>query len=80
MIVVDHLTTMTHFAPTKANPEWSVPERLDTKAAGGLYMYNVFRLYMAPEDILSDRGDEFTFELGQAKIIILKIKEHLSTA
>ena len=72
LVVVDLLTKMAHFIPCKGLP--SAREMAD------LYLRHVFRLHEAPENLITDRGSQFTSHFWHAFHTLLGTQVHLSTA
>jgi len=72
LIVIDRLTKMAHFLPcTKEMNAWQFSE---------LFVREIFRLHRLPNDIITDRGFIFTFDLWKETTKQLGIERRLSTA
>ncbi|KAM8945856.1 protein-glutamine gamma-glutamyltransferase E-like [Pelodytes ibericus] len=72
MVVVDRLTKMAHFVPYTHLP--SASETAD------LFIREIFRLHGLPENIVSDRGTQFTSHFWKAFCSELHIHRSLTTA
>uniref|UniRef100_A0A8C5QVR1 Uncharacterized protein n=1 Tax=Leptobrachium leishanense TaxID=445787 RepID=A0A8C5QVR1_9ANUR len=72
MVVVDRLTKMAHFVPTKGLPT--------AKVTASLFHKEIFRLHGIPASILSDRGSQFTSRFWRMFCLSLKIHVKLSSA
>ena len=72
LVVVDRLTKMALFIPTRKS--------VDTKELARLFIDRVFAKHGAPHDIVSDRGRHFVSKLWNEICTALRIKSNLSTA
>ncbi|XP_073418347.1 uncharacterized protein [Dendrobates tinctorius] len=72
LVVVDRLTKAAHFIPCTGLP--SAAETVD------LVVRNVFRLHGVPDQIISDRGDQFTSRFWKGFCSALQINVCLSSA
>ena len=72
LVVVDRLTKMGIFIPTTTN--------LTAEELAQLYVTHVFSKHGLPNNIVSDRGSEFTSRFWRAFTSLLGIDLHLSTA
>ena len=71
-VCVDRFTKMAHFIPTKSN--------VTAEKAAQHYVKDVFRLHGLPDDIVSDRGQQFTSRFTQRLLELCEIKGNRSTA
>ena len=71
LVVVDHLTKMTHYIPTH--------ETVTSEQVARLYLYNIFRLHGLSASIVSDRGTQFTSGFSRALCKLVAISQILST-
>jgi hypothetical protein len=71
-VVVDRRTKMSHFIPCN--------ETVTAQDLAVLYRDNVFKLHGLPEDIVSDRGPQFTSKFWKSLWKILGVKISLSTS
>ena len=71
-VVVDRLTKMAHFIPTKTTATAEDTARL--------FLDNVFRLHGLPEEIISDRDSKFNGNFWQALFESLGTRLGMSTA
>ena len=71
-VVVDRLTKMTHFVPCNKTV-------IDEETAR-LFIDNVYKYHGLPDDIISDRGTQFTFNFWQSIFKILQVEIKLSSA
>ena len=72
LVVVDRLTKMAIFIPTTTN--------LTAEELAQLYVTHIFSKHGLPNNIISDRGSEFTSRFWRAFTSLLGIELHLSTA
>ena len=72
LVVVDRLTKMGIFIPTNT--------QMDAEQLAQLYVTHVFSKHGLPNNIISDRGSEFTSRFWRAFTSLLDIQLHLSTA
>ena len=72
MVVVDRLSKMTHFIPTK--------DEVNGEQTARLFLDNVFRLHGCPQNIISDRGSIFTSKFWAALCQLAGIKRNMSSA
>jgi len=72
LVIVDRLTKMSHFIPTK--------NEIDAPTTARLFLENIYRLHGLPNDIVSDRGSIFTSKFWKALMNLLTIKTNMSTA
>ena len=70
-MVLDRFTKMGHFIPF-----FNIPSSEDTAKA---FMINIFRLHGLPNEILSDRGTQFTSKFWTSICKTLKISMKLSS-
>jgi len=71
LVVLDRFTKMGHFIPFS-----NIPSSEDTAKA---FMINIFRLHGLPNEILSDRGTQFTSKFWTSICKTLKISMKLSS-
>jgi hypothetical protein len=71
-VCVDRFTKMAHFIPTNSN--------VTAEQAAGHYINGIFRLHGLPDDIVSDRGQQFTSRFTQSLLDLCDIKGNRSTA
>jgi transposase InsO family protein len=71
-VVVDRLTKMAHFMPCNKN--------ITGKATARLFLENVYKYHGLPDDIIFDRGTQFTSKFWQSLFKILQVKINLSLA
>jgi RNase H-like domain found in reverse transcriptase/Reverse transcriptase (RNA-dependent DNA polymerase)/Integrase zinc binding domain/Chromo (CHRromatin Organisation MOdifier) domain len=71
-VVVDRLSKMAHFIPTTI--------KTSAQETARLFFDNVFRLHGLPEDIVSDRGTQFTSKFFTSLMDLCSIQQNLSTA
>jgi transposase InsO family protein len=71
-VCVDRLTKMAHFIPTNSN--------VTAERAAQHYVQDVFRLHGLPNDIVSDRGQQFTSRFTRRLLDLCDIKGNRSTA
>ena len=71
-VVVDRLTKMAHFIPCHKTVTGEETTRL--------FVDNVYRLHGLPNDIISDRGTQFTSKFWQSLFKILGVEIKLSSA
>jgi len=72
MVIVDRLSKMSHFVPFRMLPT--------AKIAANVFFKEIFRLHGLPDEIISDRGTQFTAEFWKNLCTILGIKHNLSSA
>jgi hypothetical protein len=72
LVVVDRLTKMSHFIPTKST--------ITSKDLYTLFKDHIFRLHGFPDDIVSDRGTLFSSKFWLSFTDLLGIKAVMSTA
>ena len=72
MVIVDRLTKMAHFIPFRNLPTAVI--------AADVFFREIFRLHGLPDDIVSDRGSQFTSEFWTRLCSLLDIRQNLSTA
>eukprot|EP00833_Pecoramyces_ruminatium_P004598 jgi/Orpsp1_1/1178630/evm.model.c7180000066157.1 len=72
MVVVDRLTKMSHFIPFRMIPTAEI--------AANVFFREIFRLHGLPDEIISDRGTQFTSEFWQRLCTLLGIRHNLSSA
>jgi len=72
MVVVDRLTKMAHFIPSRCLPTASI--------AADAFISNIFKLHGFPDSIISDRGSQFTSEFWNRLCNLLDITHSLSTS
>lgn len=72
MVVVDRFTKMAHFVPFRMLP--------NAQIASDVFFREIFRLHGLPEEIISDRGTQFTAEFWQRLCLLLDIDHKLSSA
>ena len=70
-VVVDRLTKMAHFKPTKTTAT--------AEDTAELFRDKVFKLHGLPEDVVSDRDSKFVGHFWECLCRILGIKRNLST-
>jgi RNase H-like domain found in reverse transcriptase/Reverse transcriptase (RNA-dependent DNA polymerase)/Integrase zinc binding domain/Chromo (CHRromatin Organisation MOdifier) domain len=71
-VCVDRLTKMSHFIPTNST--------VTAQETANLYLSNVCKLHGLPDDIVSDRGTQFTSNFSRHLLKLCKIQGNLSTA
>lgn len=71
-VVVDRLTKMAHFVPCN--------KTVTGEETAKLFMENVYKYHGLPNDIISDRGTQFTSKFWQSLFKILQVKINLSSA
>ena len=71
-VVVDRLTKMAHFIPCHKTVTGEETTRL--------FVDNIYRLHGLPNDIISDRGTQFTSKFWQSLFKILGVEIKLSSA
>jgi hypothetical protein len=71
-VCVDRLTKMAHFIPTTSN--------VTAQETANLYLSGVYRHHGLPEDIVSDRGPQFTSKFARELLRLLQIQGNRSTA
>ena len=71
-VVVDRLTKMAHFVPCD--------KTVTGEETARLFIDNIYKYHGFPDDIISDRGTQFTSRFWQALFKILKVKIKLSSA
>ena len=71
-VVVDRLTKMAHFMPCN--------EAVTGEEIARLFMDNIYKYHGLLNDIISDRGSQFTSKFWQSLFKILKVKIKLSFA
>jgi len=71
-VVVDRLTKMAHFVPCN--------KTITGKAMARLFLENVYKYHGLPNDIIFDRGTQFTSKFWQSLFKILQVKINLSSA
>jgi hypothetical protein len=71
-VVVDRLTKMAHFIPCH--------KMVTGEETARLFVDNVYRLHSLPNDIISDRGTQFTSKFWQSLFKILGVEIKLSSA
>ena len=72
LVVVDRLTKMAHFIPCKGLPT--------AKQTADLVFREIFRLHGVPDDVVSDRGVQFTSKFWKDFCLALGITVNLSSA
>jgi transposase InsO family protein len=71
-VVVDRLTKMAHFVPCN--------KTITGKETTRLFLENVYKYHGLPNDIIFDRGTQFTSKFWQSLFKILQVKINLSSA
>jgi hypothetical protein len=71
-VVVDRLTKMAHSVPYN--------KMVTSKEIARFFMDNIYKYHGFPDDIILDRGSQFTLKFWQALFKILKVKIKLSSA
>jgi hypothetical protein len=71
-VVVDRLTKMAHFMPCN--------KTITCEEIARLFMDNIYKYRSLLDDIISDRGSQFTSKFWQSLFKILKVKIKLSSA
>jgi hypothetical protein len=71
-VVVDRLTKMAHFVPCN--------KTVIGEETARLFMNNIYKYHGFPDDIISNRGSQFTSKFWQSIFKILKVKIKLSSA
>ena len=71
-VCVDRLTKMAHFCPTITN--------VMAEESAQLYLRHVFKHHGLPDDIVSDRGPQFTARFTNRLLQLCKIHSNKSTA
>jgi hypothetical protein len=72
LTIVDRLTKMSHFIP--------LPDLPTAEQTADAFLANVFKLHGLPDDLVSDRGSQFTSKFWQQLFHLLGTKVKLSTA
>ena len=72
LVVVDWLTKMAHYIPTR--------EDTNSEQVARLYFDNIFRLHGLPDSIISDRGTQFTSVFSQTLCKLVVITQNHSTS
>ena len=72
LVCVDRLTKMAHFCPTTTN--------VTAEESSKLYLHHVFKLHGLPNDVVSDRGPQFTARFTNRLLQLCKIQSNKSTA
>ena len=72
LVVVDRLTKMAHFVPCN--------KTITSEQTARLFIDNIYKSHGLPEDIISDRGTQFTSSFWNSLFKILGVKIKLSTA
>jgi hypothetical protein len=72
LVCVDRLTKMAHFCPTTT--------QVDAKETARLYLKHVFKHHGLPEDIVTDRGTQFTSRFTASLLELCDIHSNKSTA
>jgi len=71
-VCVDRLTKMSHFIATNSS--------VSAEDTARLYLQNVVKLHGLPDDIVSDRGTQFTSKFTRCLLKLCEIHSNLSTA
>ena len=71
-VVVDRLTKMAHFVPRN--------KIVTGEETARLFIDNVYKYHGLPDDIISDRGTQFTSKFWQSLFKILQVEIKLSSA
>ena len=71
-VVVDRLTKMAHFVPYN--------KIVTGEEIARLFIDNVYKYHGLPDDIISDRGTQFTSKFWQSLFKILQVEIKLSLA
>jgi hypothetical protein len=71
-VVVDRLTKMVHFMPCN--------KTVTGEETARFFMDNIYKYHGLLDDIISDRGSQFTSKFWQSLFKILKVKIKLSSA
>jgi len=72
MVIVDRFSKMAHFIPFRMLPTAQI--------AADVFLQEIFRLHGLPDEIISDRGTQFTAEFWQRLCSLLCIDHKLSSA
>ena len=72
LVVVDRFSKMSHFLPTTT--------KVTAEETADIYFQQVFRLHGFPNDIVSDRGTQFTSKFWSRLMELCAIKQNMSTA
>ena len=72
LVCVDRLTKMAHFCPTTT--------RVDAKETARLYLKHVFKHHGLPDNIVTDRGTQFTSRFTTRLLELCDIHSNKSTA
>src|SRR5437667_2019071 len=72
LVCVDRLTKMAHFCPTTTN--------VTAEDTARLYLQYVFKHHGLPNDIVSDRGTQFTSRFTSRLLHLCKVHSNKSTA
>jgi len=72
LVCVDRLTKMAHFCPTTT--------QVDAKETARLYLKHVFKHHGLPDDIVTDRGTQFTSRFTASLLELCDIHSNKSTA
>jgi hypothetical protein len=70
-VVVDRLTKMAHFVPCN--------KIITGKEMARLFLENVYKYHGLLDDIISNRGTQFTSKFWQSMFKILQVKNNLSS-
>jgi hypothetical protein len=71
-VCVDRFTKMAHFCPTSSN--------VTAEQTAQLYLQHIFKHHGLPENIISDRGTQFTSKFTRRLLELCDIKSNKSTA
>jgi hypothetical protein len=72
LVCVDRLTKMAHFCPTTT--------QVDAKETARLYLKHVFKYHGLPDNIVTDRGTQFTSRFTASLLALCDIQGNKSTA
>jgi transposase InsO family protein len=70
-VVVDQLTKMAHFIPCT--------KTITGEETAKLFLDNIYRIHRLPNDIISDRGTQYTSNFWKGLFQLLGVKINLST-
>ena len=72
LVVVDRLTKMAHFIPTRSN--------IDAPQLAKIFLQNILTKHGTPADIVSNRGKHFVSRFWALLCTLLGVRSNLSTA
>ena len=72
LVVVDHLSKMSHYIPTSTD--------VNSKGIARLYFDYIFQLHSISDSVVSNRGTQFISEFTRALCALTGTKQNLSTS